>query len=146
MKLSSELNRLETLIQSREKKAALELMRELLRKHRDHVEVLYRVCDGYRRFGLFEEGFRLLDPQKPIRRGISTESAKGQRLLWAARFLMALGASEYALQIGRFLEPSSRSEDFRALANLYLSDWDAKAALPLFERMDLLTPDSERKT
>lgn len=134
-KLTKHLNQLESLIQSRSIPKAKSAIVSLLRKHPGHDELIFRACDAYRRLGLYREGFQLLEPREPLQRRVSTKNFEGQRLLWAARFLMAMGAHEYALALARFLEMPEHSEDLRILGNIHLLNWDARGALPFFERM-----------
>lgn len=126
---------IERAILARQTETARRLLQgELKRASRD-PDRIFRVCEGFRRLGLYEEGLKALDlDSRGYQRKQSTRQTEGRKLLWAARFLNLLGASTFSRSLAEWILPET-CEDFRILANLYLSYYEPERALPYFERM-----------
>jgi tetratricopeptide (TPR) repeat protein len=97
-------------------------------------EVRFQCCDWLRRLGFYKEGFSLALPSEPVRRAFSTRQSEGKRILWAARFLNLLGASEFAHTLLAQLELETE-EDYRIAGSIQLAHFDFESARFCYERM-----------
>jgi tetratricopeptide (TPR) repeat protein len=129
--LQSDIERIEALVRDRLEAEAIPAIHALQRSQPGDEDLLIQCCDWLRRLGRFKEGFRLLN----LRRGI-----RGRRLLWGARLLNLLGASSFARQFIRDVEPTTAME-CRVMGNILLSNFEHGAALACFEKMRAFAPD-----
>jgi len=100
-------------------------------------------CDWYRRLGLHEKGYRLLAPDRALPRRTSTADIEGRRLLWAARFLNLLGASEFAMGLLEQIEPVT-FDDHRIIGSIYLANFDYEHARSHLSKARAMDPDPSR--
>src|SRR5688572_13794514 len=108
----------QTVIAKREIRAYLGRLNKTARK-----KELFVLCDWYRRLGLYEEGFRLLElknQKQRLQAKAESGTYEGMRLLWAARFLNLLGAWEHALLLLSAIRITDL-EGIRLAGNIFLT-------------------------
>ncbi len=134
------VERIEQAIQNRDVSAAKPLIRKFLGKKKSsdwqgsQTDDLGRVCEWYRRLALYHDGLKIATIEKLPTRRVSSTSTDGLQLLWTARFLNALGASEFSIELIDRVELKSEW-DFRIAGNIYLTQFRYDAALECFTRM-----------
>jgi tetratricopeptide (TPR) repeat protein len=132
---------LEALVREREAARFRDAAAALLKRHRRaHPDAVFVVCDGYRRLGLLEQAYHLVGLDEPLRRRVPTSEFEGRRVLWAARLLNLMGATEFALQLLEQVELVT-FDDYRHAGTIHLTQFDFSGGLKLFERMAKLDPD-----
>lgn len=98
-------------------------------KHSHTEGELLNVCDWYRRLGMYAEGFRLLLPKGET----PQRSASPKKLIWMARFLNLMGASEFAVRI---LDQAKWFDPLETLfaAEIYLSNFEHEKAASHYQQ------------
>lgn len=143
----SEVRQLEVHVRDRQPKLALRELARLKQRHPGNPEIQFIACDIFRRLGMPEQGFRAVALTERPRSLVPVAGLVGRRILWAARFLNLMGASEFALDLVRFLDwsrPSkSGAEAFRIAGTLYLSHFDYPNAVRYFEEWRRLEPNPD---
>lgn len=123
-------------VQKRASRNALLAIRKLIRskRHLEDPELFFEISDWYRRLGMHERGFRFVRLDEAPRRTPAAGSFEMKRLLWSARFLNLLGATEYAIRLLREL-PLRSAEDNRIAGTIYLAGFEHQKALGYFRKM-----------
>ena len=125
-------DQIEMTVRDRNLKAARPLIRKFMRISDVPMDLL-TCCEWYRRLGLYREGYLLLKDLNLPTQSLASNTNQGQKLLWFARFLNWLGASQYASQILGFVDLVD-SESLSIGAGIYLADFDHAKAEELYRK------------
>lgn len=140
-----DLLRLETTIRERRPQSFLKELDRFHRRYRGDPETQFVACESLRRIGMFERGYTWVALEGRPREQLSVGSIEGRRLLWAARFLNLMGASEFALELIRYLRLEGASpaaaEAHRIVGTMYLASFAHAEALRHFRRWAEIEPD-----
>ncbi len=119
---------IEQLIQSHEVDKARIAIHTFLKQVKSEQE-LFGVCEWYLRLGLYSEGFKLMLPKGEM----PQRSASPRRLMWMARFLNLMGASEFA---ARILEHAKWFDPLELLfaGEIYLSNFEHEKAFAHYQQ------------
>lgn len=137
------IQNIEKLVAARHTTKARAQIAELLRRSNANDSSFFLACDWYRRLGLFSEGLRLILQKGQGVKLRPANSVDRQKLIWLARFLNSLGASEFAVQVLEKVELHS-AQEFQYAAGIALADFNHEKAHFYYSKM--LEFDSDPKS
>jgi len=105
-------------------------------KENPGVESRIQASDWYRRLGDFIFAYRVIAPDEYNLNRTTHTATEVRQLLWCAHILNHLGSSGYAMEIARSIGTMTSAKELRVLGNLYLNDFNSKAALRYFEKAE----------
>lgn len=135
---AAHIQSIEKLVAARHTTKARAQIAELLRRSGEGS--FFLACDWYRRLGLFGEGLRLILPKGEGVKLRPANAVDRQKLIWLARFLNSMGASEFAVQVLEKVELQSMQE-FQYAAGIALADFNHEKAHFYYSKMLEFQPD-----
>lgn len=130
-------DKIESLVQAREKRKAKSLIVLFLRKRKNVASIL-KAAQWYRRLSLYRDGLYILMRENPF-----DKQAPLELKIQTAEFLSIIGSNHFALSLIKNLRLNT-SSDYEIAAGIFYAAYDYKTALLHFKkRIELAKNESE---